>query len=605
LEPVWIPDVTQDKNFPRAHAAALAGLHTGFGFPILSGEEFFGMMEFFSRETRETNDALLQMFTGIGSQIGQFIERTRAEEALRKAKDELATMNESLEKRVQERTAQLTHANEAFHGEIAERKRSELARARLVGIVESAADAILTKTLRGTITSWNKAAERMFGYTSEEIVGRPVATIIPPDRKDELAELVATLEGGEAAAAIETVRQRKDGRLIEVSLTLSPIKDETGRVRAVSAIMRDITDRKRAEAALRESETRLQAIMDNSPALIFLKDTQGRYLHFNRQFAEAFHLRLENTIGKTDAEIFPAKQAEAFRANDLTVLKAGVPTVFDEVAMHDDGPHTSIVSKSPLFDAEGKIYALVGIVTDITERKRLEEEILHISEREHRRIAQDLHDGLGQQLAGISCLSNVLTKNLADAKSPEAATATRISKLLDSAVAQSRGLARGLHPVEPDPTGLMSALEELTASVTELFKVSCTFECLQPVFVADNTMATHLYRIAQEGVTNALKHGRARKIKIGLSETPERIVLAVGDDGVGFKKTRRKKKGLGMRIMSYRAGMIGGTLVLQKKANGGTDLICTVENTNRPKRLDKDGETTAKAKRKKKDFHRG
>jgi len=282
----------------------------------------------------------------------------------------------------------------------------------------------------------------MFSYSAEEIVGRSVEALIPPDRREELASFTKILERGEAVESVETVRVHKDGSRIDVSLTLSPIKDETGRVRAASAIMRNITRRKRAEQALQESQARLQVIMDNNPAMIFLKDTNGRYLHFNRQFAQAFHLRPEDAVGKADAEIFPPRQAAAFRANDLAVLQAGVPMVFDEVAMHDDGLHFSIVSKSPLCDGEGKIHAIVSIVTDITERKRLEEEVLHISEREHRRIAQDLHDGLGQQLAGISCLSNVLKKNLADEESPEATTATRISTLLDSAVAQTRSLAR-------------------------------------------------------------------------------------------------------------------------------------------------------------------
>ena len=326
--------------------------------------------------------------------------------------------------------------------------------------------------------------------------------------------------------------------------------------------------------------------MDNTPAMIFLKDSLGRYLHFNRQFAEAFHLQLKDAVGKTDAEIFPPKQAAAFRANDLAVLQAGVSMVFDEVALHKDGLHFSIV-------------------TDITERKRLEEEVLHISEREHRRIAQDLHDGLGQQLAGISCLSNVLRKNLADQESPEATTATRISTLLDSAVAQTRSLARGLHPVEPEPTGLMSALEELAANVTELFKVPCEFDCPRPVRVENDTVATHLYRITQEAVTNSLKHGRAQKIKIGLSATPERIILSVGDDGVGFKKSAGRKTGLGLRIMSYRAGMIGGTLVVQAKPKGGTEVVCTVEKTGRRNPRNEDGQTFAKAKRTQEDFHRG
>src|SRR5205814_2775595 len=178
-------------------------------------------------------------------------------------------------------------------------------------------------------------------------------------------------------------------------------------------------------------------------------------------FGHVFGLALEQTVGKTDAEIFPPKPAAAYRANDLQVLEAGVPMVFDEFAYHDDGPHTSIVIKFPLFDGEGKIYAIAGIATDITERRRLEAEVLEISEREQRRIAQDLHDGLGQHLTGVVHLVAGLQARLGERSLAEAADAARIVKLLDDAVAQTRSLARGLHPVQAETGGLMSSLEQL------------------------------------------------------------------------------------------------------------------------------------------------
>jgi len=211
---------------------------------------------------------------------------------------------------------------------------------------------------------------------------------------------------------------------------------------------------------------------------------------------------------------------------------------------------------------------------DISERKRLEAEILQVSEREQRRIAEDLHDGVGQQLGGISCLSDVLKKNLAEQASPEAEAAARISQLLNVAMAQTRSVARGLYPVAPETNGLMSALENLATRVTDLFKVSCQYECPQPVLIEDNAMATHLYRIAQEATTNSVKHGKAQQIKIGLFSTPERIVLEVSDDGVGFKRSERHAKGLGLRIMNHRASMIGGNMVVQKNAGGGTVVVC-------------------------------
>lgn len=384
-------------------------------------------------------------------------ERKQAEIELRHARDELAKANEWLEKRVRERTTELSQTNTALQTEAAARKQAELVHAQLAAIVEFSSDAILSKTTEGFITSWNRGAQQMFGYAAEEIVGRSIAILIPPDRRDELEQVLEYSQREEPMESFETLRVRKDGRLVQISLTLSPIRDETGRITGVAAIMKDIS-----------------------------------------------------------------------------------------------------------------------------ELKRLEAEILQVSEREQRRIAEDLHDGVGQHLGGISCLSDVLKKNLADQASPEAEAAAKISKLLTVAVAQTRSLARGLHPVAPEAYGLMSALEDMASRVTDLFKVSCEFECPRPVPVEDNAMATHLYRIAQEAVTNALKHGKAQQIKIGLFSTPERITLAVNDDGLGFKRSDQHPKGLGLRIMNHRAGMIGGNFVVQKKSGGGTVASCTVQINNGP-----------------------
>ena len=155
--------------------------------------------------------------------------------------------------------------------------------------------------------------------------------------------------------------------------------------------------------------------------------------------------------------------------------------------------------------------------------------------------------------------------------------------MINEAVAQSRNLARGLHPVEPEPNGLMAALESLAARTKKLFQVRCHFSCRRPVLIPDNTVATHLFRIAQEAVTNAIKHGKPGHIEISLTRTPARISLAVKDDGSGMPARRRKKAGMGLHIMRYRAGMIGGSLAVQKEPGGGTTVVCTVH------RPDEDG----------------
>ena len=224
--------------------------------------------------------------------------------------------------------------------------------------------------------------------------------------------------------------------------------------------------------------------------------------------------------------------------------------------------------------------SLMKTVTDLQqereERRRLEQEVIRISEIERERIGQDLHDDLGQQLAGLWFFSSSLEKNLRAASSPEADRAKRIAGQLDKALALTRSLARGLQPVMPESGGLMAALRELTTRSAEMYKVRCRLSCRRPVHVHDPTIATHLYRIAQEAVTNAAKHGHAKHITIMLSSTAESLQLTVSDDGIGVTEPASRHSGMGMRTMRYRAEALGGTLVFHKRPSGGTSVICTI-----------------------------
>jgi PAS domain S-box-containing protein len=214
----------------------------------------------------------------------------------------------------------------------------------------------------------------------------------------------------------------------------------------------------------------------------------------------------------------------------------------------------------------------------IEDRRRLEGEIIGISESERQRIAQDLHDDLGQQIAGVWFMSLSLQKNLEMSSSPEAGSAARIAGILGKALDLTRSLARGLHPVTSEPGGLVTALNELAARSSELFKIRCRVVCRSSVISMHPTTATHLYRIAQEAVTNAVKHGAAKHVDIMLSSSPGKIVLTVNDDGNGAKQPFSGNTGMGVRIMKYRAETLGGTLAFRTGRRGGTSVICTVPN---------------------------
>jgi signal transduction histidine kinase len=216
---------------------------------------------------------------------------------------------------------------------------------------------------------------------------------------------------------------------------------------------------------------------------------------------------------------------------------------------------------------------------------QLEQEIISISEREQQRIGRDLHDGVCQFLAAISFTASMVSRELERESHILAKTAGEIASLLQDAARQTRDLARGLTPVDRDEDGLESALQELAASTSRLAGISCSFVCPGPVQVRDNTQAIHLFRIAQEALGNAMKHGKAKTVVIALEAGDDACSLRVSDDGIGFDANGSEKKGMGLSIMRYRARMIGGTLEIQPNAPTGTVVACTIESIVRPPQI--------------------
>lgn len=215
----------------------------------------------------------------------------------------------------------------------------------------------------------------------------------------------------------------------------------------------------------------------------------------------------------------------------------------------------------------------IASMLDITERKQLEKEILMISERERQKIGQELHDDLGQHLIGIEAMAKVLKKNLEDKSIEEGACAGEIKDLVKEAITKTRLLARGLCPVHLVSNGLNSALEELASSVIDIFGISCTFTCPNPAHITDNSRATHLYYIAKESVHNAIEHGKATRIMIEMKNIDGYVSMNIQDNGIGIKYDR-KYNGLGLRIMNYRAKMIGASLIIEPPECGGTLVSC-------------------------------
>jgi PAS domain S-box-containing protein len=336
-----------------------------------------------------------------------------------------------------------------------------------------------------------------------------------------------------------------------------------------------------AEAALKREHQFLSAILETAGALVLVLDKDGLIIRFNRACERSSGYSAAQMLGQPFWRLISRRDEQQNAREIFDRLQRGLEFNTHEnhwrAANGED--HLIAWSNTILRDASGQVDYVIATGIDITDRRQLEKELLNIEESVQQRIGHDLHDDLCQRLAGIEIMSQVLEQQLGSKSKAMAGRAGEISQLVRDAIGHTRALARGLSPVVMEVEGLTAALQQLAESTKSIFGVDCVFRCPEPVSVKNLSVATHLYRIAQEAVSNAIKHGEARRIEIALVTTPERVSLLVEDNGKGLPEATSKRRGMGLRIMRYRAGVIGGTLAVQKRQEGGTAVVCSVRVT--------------------------
>jgi PAS domain S-box-containing protein len=445
---------------------------------------------------------------------------------------------------------------------------------RLRAILETAVEGIITIDERGTIESFNPSAEKIFGYTVREAIGQNIKLLMPePYRHEHDGYLENYHRTGHAkiiGIGREVMGRRKDGALFPMDLSVSEVK--LAKRRMFTGFVRDITERKNAEKAL----LHYAALVEFSDDAIIGKTLDGHITSWNRGAEMVFGYSSKEMTGKPVSILIPDDRKDE-EPGILEKIKRGESVDhYETVRRRKDGKLIDIsVTISPIRDADGKIIGASKVARDITERKRLEKEIIEISNREQQRIGQDLHDGLCQELAGIELMCQVLERKLAAKSKTESKQVGEIAQHIRDAISHTRKLARGLSPVELETNGFISALQELTAHVQKLFRVECRIECPKPVLIRNNVFATHLYRIVQEAINNAVKHGNTKNILISLKPAGDRFALTVTDDGTGFSDETKKSGGMGLHIMKYRASVLDAALEVRPNIDGlGTSVIC-------------------------------
>lgn len=346
--------------------------------------------------------------------------------------------------------------------------------------------------------------------------------------------------------------------------------------RRVQKQTRIIRQQLQTEAALKE---RYEDLFENANDMFFTHDLSGNITSINKA-GEIILGRPRSAVLSRNLIEFVVEEQRAAAANWLAQATKSAelpPAEWD--CLNAAGQRIRLEISARVVGREGKQMEVEGIARDITERKRLEREILEISNREQRRIGHDLHDGVCQQLAAIAYRMDILAEQLQEKGLAESSEAERVGGLVNAAIDQTRAVARGLFPISLGENGLVSALEELAVNTSNLFEVRCQFTTEGQLPKVENGVALHLYYIAQEAVMNAVKHGRAGNIILSLGRADDRFVLAVRDDGSGFELSNQGFSGMGIRIMRYRARVIGATLDLKSHPGQGTQISCVFYGT--------------------------
>ncbi|WP_168160095.1 hybrid sensor histidine kinase/response regulator [Steroidobacter denitrificans] len=400
-----------------------------------------------------------------------------------------------------------------------------------------------------------------------------------------------TLPGFDGLAALKIAMERcRDVPFIFVSGSLGEeraiealksgatdyvLKDRLQRLPAV--VKRALTEarerreRRLAETALEEQRILLGTLIDNLPQIIYAVDADNRLTVINAALLKLAPCKAGDILGRRLSEIWKDEDTEEIEALAADSMRTARPLIDQERARI--APNGSMIwytlTLMPLRDQKS-VSGLVATIQDVTARKVLEQEILEISNREQRRLGSDLHDGLGQELTGLSLLVKGLEMQVSRESPQYLAQITKISGLLAQAIQSTRSLARGLTPVNLEHGGLPEALKLLAEHCSDIYNLSCTFDNgALKLPELEESAATHLYRIAQEATTNAARHARARAISIELRYTARRLHLIITDDGIGLSTAlARGAPGMGLKIMEYRARMLGGTITFEEPGKG-------------------------------------
>ena len=536
--PAWISDLNEAQRFVRRAAALADGLRSAFAFPVLVQGKAVAFLEFYADSVRPVDPWLIAAAEIIGALIAHLIERSRA---VRR-------------------------------------------QAQLAVIVENSSDAIFSSGLDGKLLTWNAAAERMFGYSAEEVTGQGFVMLVPTEERAAAASRVARVRSGIEVPSYEGVRLGKGGRRIEIAGSVSPIRDLSGNVSGISLIFRDIGERKRAE----HERAQLVAIVESSNDAILMRGLDRSILSWNAAAERLFGWSAQEAVGQPIDLIVPPERTGTLRRFIEGAARDEAPGPVETTHVRKDGARIPTqVTFSPVKDAAGRVIAHSYTVRDMSELKHKEEALRQLSHRlrsveeaERRAIARELHDRIGQDLSTLGLLLASLGARLPPAlRDAVEKPLNDIQGLLKSMVANVRDVMAELRPPVLDDYGLLAALRQLATEFTQRTGIAAEVDGVELQPRLPSMVETAMFRISQEALNNVAKHARAKHVAISLHAATDRIVLEIADDGIGFDASQAPpdQRHWGLGTMRERAEEAGIAFALESTPGAGTRVVLEVE----------------------------
>ena len=421
----------------------------------------------------------------------------------------------------------------------------------------------------------NRSAEVMTGYRRSELPTVDAWCVaLHGDKGPELRPCyeMSGSSGSMLPPPVPLAITRKDGQTRHLELTVRRLDDTHELWRLL-----DMTERDQAERALRRSEDYLRSIFTTVAEAIITIDERGTIETFNPAAERMFGHTSAEVVGQSVGILMPQPYRDEHAGYIARYTKTGEARVIgigrEVIGLRKDGTTFPLdLSVSEI----GRLQHFTGVLRDLSDRRKLEWRLAESQVEERRLMARELHDGMGGQMTGIGLLAQALQTQLAKTSSPLAAKAEDLVQSINDGQKQLRSIVRELMPVEAIPEGLMVALQDFAKQSETLYKVSCVFQCEKPVHFDDPTAARHVFRIVQEAVNNAVRHGQPAHVTIGLERIGPRLEIVVTDDGRGLKEIPAGHSGIGLASMRQRARLLGGDCSIQPREGGGTLVRCWI-----------------------------